>query len=136
MKAQRNIVAELTLILAGVLVAAMAASTLLFAAYFRGSFARELRADVVTASVRFDTGADRQVNGARSAAIDRAVDELKLAHCYRFPVVNDDVDLVFDFRPFDFLHPHDNLNSPYVKGASFAPKVVRSSSQNDRSMYT
>jgi methyl-accepting chemotaxis protein len=75
MKAQRNIVAELTLVLAIVLVAALAAGTLLFTAYFRGGFARELRADVATASARFDTGAERQVSSARNAAIDRAIED-------------------------------------------------------------
>jgi len=83
MKAQRNIVAELRLVLAVVVFAALAARTLLFAAYFRGGFSRELRADVATASARFDTGADRQVSGARNAAIDRAIEDSLRAQSQR-----------------------------------------------------
>ena len=75
MKAQRNIVAELRLVLAVGLFAALALDTLLFSAYFRGSFARELRADVAAADARFDTGSSRPENGARRAAIDRAISD-------------------------------------------------------------
>jgi len=78
MKAQRNIVAELRLVLAVVLAAAMALGTLLFMTYFRGSFARELRADVATATARFDSGTDRRLSDAQRAALDRAIEDSSL----------------------------------------------------------
>ena len=83
MKAQRNIVAELRLVLAVVLAAAMALGTLLFMTYFRGSFARELRADVATATARFDSGTDRRLSDAQRAALDRAIEDSLLAQSQR-----------------------------------------------------
>jgi methyl-accepting chemotaxis protein len=73
MKAQRNIVAELRLVLAVALMAAMALGTLLFMTYLRGNFARKLQADVATATARIDSDTDRQQGDARRAAIDRAI---------------------------------------------------------------
>ncbi len=83
MKSRRNIVAGLSLVLAVVLFAVMTLGTLLYLAYFRGSLARELRAEVATATARFDTGTDHQVNSARSAAIDRAIEDTLRAQSQR-----------------------------------------------------
>ena len=83
MKTKRNVVAELRLVLAVGLFVALALGTLLYTAYFRGSFARDLRTDVTTANARFDTGSDRQVSGARRTAIDQAIEDSLRAHSQR-----------------------------------------------------
>ena len=57
------------------LLVAMTLGTLAFLAYFHGSFARELRADMIAATARFDAGSDHQKNDARQAALDRAIED-------------------------------------------------------------